>query len=226
MVYEQIITIIIITLIIVLVWGIFKRLFKLMFYAGIIIFLLLAANTYFIYQDFKDFRENFAVSEKKVILKDGDVILTGLVLNEDTGLMADKQLNDYSSYLRNNDYESILGDSYKLMVFDVDIISKLDAEIELGDKTITSDEAIVMLKSESNPEMKAAVFSVILADEILSSRNPLFFFSGLKEGNIMIYPETALFKTIKLIPLSLIENVGKKIFEKGKEKAKSFVVEE
>jgi len=123
---EQIITIIIVALIAVFAWGIFKKLFKLMFYAGIIIFLLLAVNLFFIYQDFADLRENFSVSEKKVILKDDDEVLTGLVLNGDTKLMTNKQLNDYSLYLKDNDYDKILDDSYKLMVFDVDIISNLE----------------------------------------------------------------------------------------------------
>ena len=223
---EQIIAIIVFVLVLVFIWGIAKRLVKIMFYAGIIIFLLLAANLFFIYQDFKDLRENFGVSEKKVILKDENEILTGLVLNEDTNLMTNKQLNDYSSYLRNNDYDKILDDSYKLMVFDVDIISNLDAEIEFGNELITTDESITILKTSGNKEDKASLFSILLEDEILSSRNPLFFFSEFKKGNIIIYPETALFKTIKFIPLSLIEDIGKKIFEKTKEKAKSFVAEE
>tara|TARA_Y100000310_G_scaffold93787_2_gene91330 strand:- start:10935 stop:11624 length:690 start_codon:yes stop_codon:yes gene_type:complete len=224
---EQIIAIIVFFLVLVFIWGVFKKLFKLMFYAGIIISLLLAANLYFIYEDFKDLRENFGVSEKKVILKDEDKILTGLMLNEDTDLMTNAQLNEYSSYLKDDDYERILGDSYKLMVFDVEIISNLDTEIEMEGFRITTDEAASTLKSSAaNPQEKAALFSVILADEILSSGNPLFFFSEFKEGNIAIYPETALFKTVKLIPLSLIENIGKKIFEEGKEKAKTFVVEE
>ena len=83
-------------LVLVLIWGVFKKIFKLMFYAGIIISLLLAANLYFIYQDFRDLRENFSISEKKVILKDGDETLTGLLLSEETSLMTAKQLSDYS----------------------------------------------------------------------------------------------------------------------------------
>jgi len=227
MALEQIITIIIVALIAVFAWGIFKKLFKLMFYAGIIIFLLLAANLFFIYQDFTDLRENFSVSEKKVILKDGDEVLTGLVLNDDTKLMTNKQLNDYSLYLKDNDYDKILDNSYKLMVFDVEIISNLDDNIETEDQIFTKDQLITILKSENtNAEEKASLFSIILADEILSSQNPLFFFSEFKNGNIMIYPETALFKTIKFIPLSLIKDVGEKIFDKTKDKAKSFVVDD
>jgi len=224
---EQIITIIIVALIAVFVWGIFKKLFKLLFYTGIIISLILAANLFFIYQDFKDLRENFGVLEKKVILKDDDKVLTGLILGEDTALMTDEQLNDYSSYLKNDNYEKILGDSYKLMVFDVGIISNLDTEIEIETQTITQDDAVAILKSKnSDAEEKAALFSILLTDEILSSRNPLFFFSEFKNGNILIYPETALFKTVKFIPLAFIKDVGEKIFEKTKEKTQTFVVEE
>ena len=224
---EQIISIIVFFLVLVFIWGIFKKLFKLLFYAGIIISLILATNLFFIYQDFKDLRENFGVSEKKVILKDDDKVLTGLILGEDTALMSDDQLNDYSSYLKNDNYEKILGDSYKLMVFDVEIISNLDTEIDIGTQTITQDDAVAILKSKnSGAEEKASLFSILLADEILSSKNPLFFFSEFKNGNIIIYPETALFKTIKIIPVSFIKDIGEKIFDKSKEKAKSFITEE
>lgn len=226
MVMEQIVAIIVFALVLVFVWGTFKKLLKLLFYAGIIISLILAVNIFFVYLDFNDLRKNFGVSEKKVILKDDRGILTGLLLDEDAKLMTDKQLDDYSSYLKNNNYEKILGDSYKLMIFDVNIIKNLDDEIVIEGQTITPNEAIKILKSKNNnAEEKAALFSTILSDEILSSRNPLFFFSEFKNGNIVIYPETTLFKTMKFIPLSLMEDIGKKIFEKTKEKAKSFVSE-
>lgn len=223
MVFEQILAIIVFVLVLVFIWGIVKRLVKIMFYAGIVIFLLLAANMFFIFQDFKDFRENFGSAEKKVILKDGNEILTGLLLDEDTNLMTSTQLNDYSSYLRTDDFDKILGDSYKLLIFDIDIISNLDTEIDYEDG-ITTDEAVTILNN-GNSQEKGEVFSILLADEILSS-NPLFFLSEFKKGNIMIYPETAIFKTIKFIPISFIEDIGKKMFEKTKEKAKTFVVEE
>ena len=113
------------------------------------------------------------------------------------------------------------------MVFDVDIISSIDSDIEVNNNVMSSDDAVMCLRSDvTSADEKAALFSVILADNILSSKNPLFFFSQFKEGNIVIYPETALFKSVKLVTVSFIENIGKKIFEKAKEKAISFVVEE
>ena len=224
---EQITSIIVFIVVLVLIWGIFKKLFKLMFFAGIIISLLLVLNLFFIYQDFTDLRENFTVSEKKIILVDDSKVLTGLLMGKEIDFLADSQLEAYSSSLINNNYEEILGNSYKLMVFDVDIILNLDDSIEMNDQIISQNQAITILKSENtNEEEKAELFSTILADQILSSKNPLFFFSEFKNGNILIYPETALFKTIKFIPLSLIKDVGEKIFDKTKDKAKVFVVEE
>ncbi|MCH8329580.1 MAG: hypothetical protein IIB81_04265 [Nanoarchaeota archaeon] len=77
---EQIITIIIIALVVVFAWAIFKKVFKLLFYIGIIIFLLIAINTYFLYEDVMDLKENFGIAEKKVILVDEGRVLTGLYL--------------------------------------------------------------------------------------------------------------------------------------------------
>lgn len=222
---EQIITIIIIALVVVFAWAIFKKVFKLLFYIGIIIFLLIAINTYFLYEDVMDLKENFGIAEKKVILVDEGRVLTGLLLNEETDFLAISQLEEFSSYLKDKNYEKILGDSYKLMIFDLDIVSNLE-EIEIDGEIITNDYAISVLKSGSNSREKAALFGTILTDHILSSNNPLFFFSEFKKGNIMVYPETALFKTVKIIPLAFIKDVGKTMFEKTKEKVETFVVEE
>ncbi|MDP6548388.1 MAG: hypothetical protein QF917_05565 [Candidatus Woesearchaeota archaeon] len=236
MALETIIPIIIILLIGIFLWGIFKRIFKVFFYVGIAISLLLAVNFYFIYQDLTDLKENFAVSTKKVILVDEEEVLTGFLLNGEIDYLADEDIAAFSSYLDENNYEKILGDSYKLMIFNVDIISDLETnEIEIREDTITRNRAISILRSgepfillgdeelESDTQLKAEVFGTILAEHILSSENPLFFFSEFKKGNIVIYPQTSLFKTLKFIPLSLIKDASKKVLGKTKDKAKAFV---
>ena len=50
-----------------------------------------------------------------------------------------------------------------------------------------------------------------------------YYLSEFKKGNIIIYPETAVSRTVKIIPMSLVKNTGIKIFEKTREKAKTFV---
>ncbi|MBI2522989.1 hypothetical protein HYW19_01230 [Candidatus Woesearchaeota archaeon] len=222
---ENIITIIIVVLIIVFLWGIFKKLFKLMFYAGIIILLLMAANAYFIYQDFMDLRENFGSSSKEVLLVDGSDVMTGIILRgNDFETVSNQQLNEISYELKNKNYEEILGDNYKLMILDVNILESLDNEIEVLDQKMSQEEIKNKLLSGSSSE-KATLFAALLSEEIIANKNPLFFFSQFKDGNIIIYPETALFKTVKLIPVNLFENVASTLFTKTKETAKGFVEE-
>ena len=223
---DQIITIIIVVLITVFVWGIFKKLFKLMFYAGVIILLLMAANAYFIYRDFMDLRENFGQSSKEAMLVDGSKVITGIVLEGGSfETLSDQQLDEISSGLKNKNYEEILGDNYKLMILDADIVDDLDNEVEVLGQTMSQKEIKKTLESGSSSE-KAALFAALLSKEIIANKNPLFFFSQFKDGNILIYPETALFKTVKLVPIDLFKGIAGSLFTETKEKAKAFIVEE
>ena len=223
---EQIITIIIAVLIIVFIWGIFKKLFKLMFYIGIIILLLMAANAYFIYRDFMDLKENFGPLSKEVLLVDGSEVITGIVLKGDSfETLSSQQLNEISSELENKNYEGILGDNYKLMILDVGIIEDLGNEVEVLGRTMPQEEIKKIFESGSSSE-KATLFAALLSKEIIANKNPLFFFSQFKDGNIIIYPETALFKTVKLVPIDLFKNIAESLFEETKEKAKALIVEE
>lgn len=250
MAISSIITFIIIALVVLLVWGIFKKLFKILFYVGVIIVVLIVFNSYFIYKDVNELKENFADSSKKIILINNNQVITGFTLNHDTNYLTNQQIQDSSKYLENDEFEKLLGNSYKLLIFDVNLISNLKNDnIEIENNEISKEYSISVFKSENplflliekdidnndleitkvdsenNEIVKAALFSSILQNEILNSNNPLFFFSEYKKENIIIYPETALFKTIKYIPLSFLKNTGKKIFEKTKEKAKSLVDE-
>ena len=226
MLLEQIIAIVAFFLVLVFVWGIFKKLFKLMFYAGIIILLLMAGNAYFIYRDFMDLKEKFGSSSKEVLLVDGSEVITGIVLEGDSfEALSNQQLNEISSELENKDYEGILGDNYKLMILDADIIKDLDNKVEVLGQAMPQEEIKKTFESGSSSE-KATLFAALLSEEIIANKNPLFFFSQFKDGNIIVYPETALFKTVKLVPIGLFNNAAKSLFERTRETAKAFIVEE
>ena len=226
MLLEQIIAIVAFFLVLVFVWGIFKKLFKLMFYAGIIILLLMAGNAYFIYRDFMDLKEKFGSSSKEVLLVDGSEVITGIVLEGDSfEALSNQQLNEISSELENKDYEGILGGNYKLMILDADIIKDLDNKVEVLGQAMPQEEIKKTFESRSSSE-KATLFAALLSEEIIANKNPLFFFSQFKDGNIIVYPETALFKTVKLVPIGLFNNAAKSLFERTRETAKAFIVEE
>ncbi len=220
---EQIIAIVAFFLVLVFVWGIFKKLFKLMFYVGIIILLLMAANAYFIYMDFIDLRENFGLSSKEVLLVDGNEVITGIILKgNDFETISNQQLNEISFELKNKNYEGILGDNYKLMVLDVDIVEDLGSEVDVLGQTMPQEEIKKVFESGSGSE-KAILFATLLSEEIIANKNPLFFFSQFKEGNILVYPETALFKTVKLVPIGMFNDIAGSLLTKTKEKAEEFI---
>ncbi|MBR9691918.1 hypothetical protein GOV06_03965 [Candidatus Woesearchaeota archaeon] len=56
-------------------------------------------------------------------------------------------------------------------------------------------------------ELKGALFGAAFAAAM--EDNPLFLFEQYKEGNIIIYPETAMFKFLRKVPLSLLKNMVK-----------------
>ena len=43
--------------------------------------------------------------------------------------------------------------------------------------------------------------------------------SEFKKGNLIIYPETAIFKCIKIIPTSFVKSTAEKALRKANEKA-------
>src|SRR3989338_11035418 len=103
MLCEQVLTLVIAGLIILCIWSIFKRLFKLFFYAGIALLVIIALNTFFIYKDIVDLRENFSSSEKKIILVDGSKILTGFLFNGGVRFLGGCQFDGYSVFFSNGD---------------------------------------------------------------------------------------------------------------------------
>lgn len=207
------------------VWHIFEKLIKLLLWVAIIAVIIVIINAVFVYRDVMDLRQNFAHSAKKVILMDSNKALTGLLLNGETKIIGEIELNKLSSSMENNGYKQALGSSYKLIIFDIKALSNLKGDIIIGQASVKKDDAIFTLRSGSEAE-KADLFEAILQNDILISDNPVFFFSQIKEGNIKVYQETALFKAAKILPIGTLKSIAGNIFEKGRETAKAFIIEE
>lgn len=212
----------VIVFLIIFLRHLFEGLMRLFILLAIIALLVIGAYAFFVYKDIHDLRQNFADSIKTVILLDDEKALAGLKLNGESIIIDGEDLSKISSDIRNKDYKSALGRSYKLIVIDIEIIKNLGEEIDLGKGTIGREQAINVLQSGYEKE-KAALFEAILANNVLVPDNPLFFFSQLKDGNLRVYQETALFKAAKIIPLDAIVSMTKGIFDTTKEKAKDFI---
>jgi len=58
----------------------------------------------------------------------------------------------------------------------------------------------------SSSDFKGNLFGMLVGTEMMD-RGPIFIFSEYKKDNILIYPETAVFKFIDMVPRSLIDKV-------------------
>lgn len=57
---------------------------------------------------------------------------------------------------------------------------------------------------ETDAQFKGVLF-MLLFGTAMEKQGPLFLFNQYKQGNIIIYPETTLFKLLKIIPSPLLE---------------------
>ena len=156
-------------------------------------------------------------------------------------LLSLNSLNKIEDYYQNQMLENL--SSYgKIFVIDINLFNELDKEFDIGIFNLTSDEIIMILKSENStnyffefasqsksisenilreqlvfyiePEstIESVLFGTLL--EELFNGNSLtnkIFISGLRTGDVKVYPNTILFKMIAIIPDNFIENIMKRV---------------
>jgi Ni,Fe-hydrogenase maturation factor len=167
-----------------------------------------------VFVDAINFRNNFGNSSKVFILEGGGSVITGVYANEELKPIEQSALKSYSDYFEAGDYKSMLGNNDKLIIIDVAVMDGLES-LEI-DEQVFPAEAVKDVFSSTDEAAKQRFFSFMVA-EVFGS--PLFFFEQYKKGNIVVYPETPMFKFIRFIPARLIKSVAEKSFEKIKSAA-------
>lgn len=110
-----------------------------------IIFLILG---FFVYKDIVDMQKNFGEKNNIVLIESGGRIVGG-VIGRFSGeeAAAIKDVSSYDSDYQANDYESILGDDYKLFIFKEGAFDKTD-DVEMMGGSYSSDFIVSLLKSD------------------------------------------------------------------------------
>ncbi|MBS3101987.1 hypothetical protein J4458_00905 [Candidatus Woesearchaeota archaeon] len=239
-----ILTIIIYLLAIFIIFKVVKKIAKAVIYAASITLLLLLIFGLFVAKDIIDFRKSFTEQGTVVLLEDKGNILAGYTMKPSPKFLTADKIAEYNAYLEDKEYDKIRNEGYKLMIIKIELVSGLKAEkISIGAVSIKKETMISVLKSDrpfelfnraltedegfpsaefdarlnDNLKLKAALLGTIVDNELLGAKNAINFFSEYKKGNIIIYPETALFKFAKLFPLGMIKSVAKKAFAEAKE---------
>ena len=229
-----IITIIIFIAAAIIIFKIVKTILKTILIVLILGLLLTAIFGFFSYKDVIDLKENFESKSKLMFLRDDGNLIAGFGMKgfeEEPDVLTISQVIEYQNSFKKKDYKKMLGDNYKMFIFDMKAFDFDDKELDFVGKKVSknilysvleSNDPIALYKSKTNVdpasydindpvELKSKVFAVLFS-EAIEKKGQLFIFSEYKKKNIIIYPETALFKFIKLIPTSFIQN----IFEKAK----------
>ena len=234
---SSIITIIIFIVATIIIFKIVKTILKTILIVLILSFLLTAIFGFFTYQDAVELKDNLETKPKLMLLQDNEKIVAGFVttdFEEEPEFLTISQITEYQNSFKKQDYKKMLGNNYKMFIINLKAFDIIDEQLDFNGKKTSKNSLYSMLKSNdpfslyksetgidpalmgiSDPvEFKANIFGILFSEEI-EKKGQFFIFSEYKEKNIIVYPETAVFRFIKLIPTSFIKNM----FEKAKDSA-------
>ncbi|MDD5086505.1 MAG: hypothetical protein PHV16_02005 [Candidatus Nanoarchaeia archaeon] len=229
-----------IILVIIIILAILKFVFKmvkLVFWIVVILFIITSVMGIFTYKDALDMKENLENEPKLLFLNEGKSLIAGFSVedfNDAPKFFRFSEIVEYQNYFKKQDYKKMIDESYKMFILDTKAFNLDNKEVDfIGGKVsketlyllLKSDDPIELYKSktgvdaaiygiEDPAEFKGNIFAVLFNDEF-ESKGQLFILIEYKKNNVIVYPETASFKMIKLMPTSFINNM----FEKVKEKA-------
>ncbi len=227
MAYLSLILIFIVIAILFIVFKtVLKAFFKLFFYTFLILFLVFGVFGFLVYRDATDFKNKFTVSDNLLLLEDNGKILTGFVLHPggEPSILTDQQLRDFTGYYNNNQYQNMIGSNYKMFIIKMSAF-KTEGTVEYDGQQLERKRLIDSLRSDDpvgtflqdvpgparnnladSATLKVSFFVILYTNDF--GTDPLKIVFSYKEGNIIIYPETMMFKIIKYIPLDMVRSAG------------------
>ncbi|MFH1316459.1 MAG: hypothetical protein ABII01_03005 [Candidatus Woesearchaeota archaeon] len=184
-----------------------------------LIFVVFTVLIIFIFMDVKDFQDNFQDSETRFMLVHGNEVKSAIISYSGNASFANEsELVSYSDLLAEDNLLLVKGDAFKMFLISTKIMDEIDDYYFESDifnltknqayQVLTDDNYAESLMNDSNikdiSSLRAYVFSDIISNHIVGPDNQNFFIEQLKSRNIIIFPETIMFKLIRIIPISWI----------------------
>ena len=234
---SSIITIIIFIVAAIIIFKIVKTILKTILVVFILGLLLTSIFGFFTYKDTVKLKDNLETESKLILLQNNEKIIAGFItadFEKEPEFLTISQITEYQNSLKKQDYKKMLGDNYKIFIIDMKAFDFNDEELDFVGKNVSkntlysvlkSNDPIILYKSKTGVdpglysindpvEFKSQAFAVLFS-EAIEKQGQFFIFNEYKKKNVIIYPETAVFKFIKLIPTAFINN----IFENAKDSA-------
>ena len=202
-----------------LVMSVFKKLLKVALILGLI-FLILFFVTRGSITDYNLIKEKIPSNATIVLLEVDGEIATGFVKDKEFDLLIEEIPDINEKYILNK-YDKILGDNYKLFIFDVELFLEME-DIVINNKDVTTQqiydlytteldifqitvEDLLLTVDTEERDMKALMLAYLYENELKMTKSPIIFFKNYKNGLIKVYPDSMFFKLAKFVPLSWVE---------------------
>jgi len=162
-----------------------KSLVKTLVMGLVALLVILAAAGFLVMSDVRDLKQNFSNSTKLMLFATEDELRFGVEVTtlelEGMNIISSSQMDEWQDSYSRKRYNKIAGeDYYKLF-----ILKNEAFEDPIG----------------SPDEFKSAL------DDYFSEGSTLFLLREYREGNLVIYPETPVFKLVKIVPKKWVEKM-------------------
>lgn len=199
----------------IVIFKVVKSVLQGILFVGAVLAILSAVVAVVVVKDAYDFQNNFQSSSKLLLFSadNGTRVTSGMLIkvNESMQPLSGADVAQLNEALDRKDYAVMKGGNFKLLILEEDpIISSMPETVDIEDRNM-SKEAVLQQLRTSSVEQRASVLSALFA--LQSSKDPLLIISGYKKGDIVIYPETTVFKAVKILPEWLFRNVGEKLLQ-------------
>ena len=185
-------------------------------------------TAYYIIKDAKDFSKNFSVSQNLYVLSANNTVLSAFELSNKTYNEVD-DLTYVSDSFKKYDFTNINDDYYKIVLIKTDTLDYINnVDLKEMNVELTGQELKKVLESKtpkeellkiddtidakdlkiSDDEFRNYLFSYVIT-EVYNPKNINILLSNIKSGNIVMYEDTALFKSIKYVPNLFIKDITK-----------------
>ncbi len=140
----------IVAIMVVLCFVLIKKKFLAFLAANLIIFLAMAALTYYVYQDLHEMQARLPVEQKSFLLMHRGKLIggfTAISIDDSIAMLDEKDINDIRQYAESHDYDKMLDSNYKIIIIDSDALAGFGM-LELDNFAISEDEFFAMLDSD------------------------------------------------------------------------------
>ncbi|MCP3686441.1 MAG: hypothetical protein GY861_27705 [bacterium] len=206
----------------VILFKILKNLVRAIFLVTAVFTILLILSGLLVFIDSADFKKN-AASDKLVMAAEGNRVLSGFILRGQTPiLLSDEESKMYSLQYANDELKKMRGTNYKVYVFEIAALEALEKNAFIvEDRNLPKSTIISVLKANDPfPEAASAldfdedvlrqsyevtgIKAIFFAPLVQEALNVESLAKGLKDDTITVYPETMMFKALRILPSGIV----------------------